>query len=144
MGLDMTLTKRIRIDAKYDSSVTGNVSLQKAGLEVPIDFNEITDIVCEVGYWRKANQIHNWFVQNVQGGLDDCGEWYVSTEELLELKALCKKALETRDATLLPPTRGFFFGSTEVDSGYWGDIQDTIDMLNKISNSGKYYYRASW
>ena len=23
------------------------------------------DIICDVGYWRKANQIHRWFVNNV-------------------------------------------------------------------------------
>ena len=27
----------------------------------------------EVGYWRKANAIHGWFVRNVQNGKDDCG-----------------------------------------------------------------------
>jgi len=36
-------------------------------------------------YWRKANQIHNWFVDNVQGGDDDCREYGVSIEHLKEL-----------------------------------------------------------
>ncbi len=36
----------------------------------------------EVGYWRKANQIHNWFVKNVQGGVDDCGYYGVTKEKL--------------------------------------------------------------
>ena len=30
------------------------------------------------GYWRKANQIHKWFVDNVQGGIDDCRPYPVS------------------------------------------------------------------
>ena len=31
-----------------------------------------------VGYWRKANAIHNWFVQNVQDNRDECQKSYVS------------------------------------------------------------------
>ena len=40
----------------------------------------------EVCYWRKANQIHNWFVENVQDGDDDCRDYYVSEEDLEELR----------------------------------------------------------
>ena len=43
----------------------------------------------EVGYWRKANQIHNWFVGNVQAGEDDCGQYEVSFDQLRELRELC-------------------------------------------------------
>ena len=46
-----------------------------------------------VGQWRKANQIHNWFVQNVQGGEDDCGEYVVSRFQLERLKATCEELL---------------------------------------------------
>lgn len=28
-----------------------------------------------VGYWRKANAIHGWFVKHVQGGKDECQAW---------------------------------------------------------------------
>lgn len=43
-----------------------------------------------VGYWRKANQIHNWFVNNVQNGYDDC-EYYEATKlQLEELLEICK------------------------------------------------------
>lgn len=34
------------------------------------DENKIK-IIYEVAYWRKANHIHNWFVQNIQDGIDD-------------------------------------------------------------------------
>lgn len=49
----------------------------------------------EVGYWRKANQIHNWFVKNVQGGVDDCGYYGVTKEKLEELLSTCKKVKES-------------------------------------------------
>ena len=42
--------------------------------------------VIEVGYWRKANQIHNWFVENIQNGIDDCDyHREVREEDLREL-----------------------------------------------------------
>lgn len=50
-----------------------------------------------IGYWRKANQIHNWFVQNIQNGKDDC-ECYELTkdncEKLLELCIMVRDASE--------------------------------------------------
>lgn len=44
-------------------------------------------------YWRKANQIHSWFVQNVQDGEDECKPYAVSREQLMELRDLCKEIL---------------------------------------------------
>ena len=28
----------------------------------------------QIASWRKANAIHKWFVDNVQDGVDDCGD----------------------------------------------------------------------
>ena len=76
------------------------------------------------GYWRKANQIHGWFVENVQNGVDECKKTYVPKEKLIELKELCEDLLHTKDKQkaqeLLPATSGFFFGSTDTnDKYYW-------------------------
>lgn len=46
-------------------------------------------------YWRKANAIHKWFVDNVQYGEDDCGSYEVSVEQLKELRKTCKKVLKS-------------------------------------------------
>ena len=67
------------------------------------------EVTC--AYWRKANQIHKWFVDNVQGGNDNCGEYYVSHEKLKELRETCRQAIFAKDPNLLPPQAGFFFGS---------------------------------
>lgn len=48
-----------------------------------------TSIYDEIAYWRKANQIHKWFVDNVQDGEDDCGDYEVSEEQLRDLLAVC-------------------------------------------------------
>ena len=48
----------------------------------------------EIGYWRKANQIHNFFVKNVQDGEDDCSYHNECTKEILEdLLDKCYKVL---------------------------------------------------
>ena len=47
-------------------------------------------IFTEVAYWRKANQIHNWFVGNIQDGIDDCGSYEVTKADIIILLALCK------------------------------------------------------
>lgn len=48
-------------------------------------------IVEYLAYWRKANQIHTWFVNNVQDGNDDCDVYEVSKLELETLLDLCRE-----------------------------------------------------
>lgn len=44
-------------------------------------------------YWRKANAIHKWFVDNVQHGEDDCKMYEVSANKLVELRDACKEVI---------------------------------------------------
>lgn len=44
----------------------------------------------ELAYWRKANQIHKWFVDNVQNGIDDGGKYRLSKEQIQKLLDTCK------------------------------------------------------
>jgi len=48
----------------------------------------------EVGYWRKANQIHKWFVDNCQDGVDDCRDTCIGREQLKELRDLCQVVVD--------------------------------------------------
>lgn len=51
-------------------------------------------IMDQVGYWRKANQIHNWFVENIQGGIDDCNyHREVRESDLRDLLDVCERVL---------------------------------------------------
>ena len=100
-------------------------------------------------YWRKANQIHAWFVDNVQGGNDNCGEYYVSHEKLTELLNLVNEALSKRDPNLLAPRAGFFFGSYDIDEYYWADLKDTKKQLERVlampeMSKLSFYYTSSW
>lgn len=48
----------------------------------------------EIAYWRKANMIHKWFVDNVQKGNDDCKEYKITKEHLEELLKLSKEVFK--------------------------------------------------
>ena len=103
----------------------------------------------QIGYWRKANQIHRWFVDNVQGGVDDCGDYLVTKEQLEELLELAKSITKDNAEELLPTQPGFFFGSYDYDDWYFQDIKDTIrtvkEALKKVDfKKDSVYYRASW
>ena len=92
MGLDMYLKRKKFIGAKYDfEQVKGVVYITIKGKELPIDFNRLSYIEEEVGYWRKANEIHNYIVNHFNDGVDDCKPIYMSMENLEELLKVCKK-----------------------------------------------------
>jgi hypothetical protein len=95
MGLDMYLDKRVYVGAHYEHrGVGGEIYItDKDGNRVDRGMDGLSELVYKAGYWRKANQIHKWFVDNVQNGNDDCGEYYVSREQLEELRDLCLKTL---------------------------------------------------
>jgi hypothetical protein len=85
----------------------------------------------QVAYWRKANSVHKWFVDKL-GAKNNLEQYPVSIERLQQLKDLCRLALETRNSELLPPTSGFFFGSTDIDDYYWSDLEFTIEKIDKV------------
>lgn len=157
MGLDMYLSKKNYVGAKYEFlKVKGTIDITIGDKKLPINFNRVSYIEEEVGYWRKANAIHKWFVENVQDGEDDCKEYYVGIDKLKELLEICKKIdKHPSDAPkLLPTQEGFFFGDTSYDEWYFEDIKKTIKMLEGIIKEeeklrednlySEFYYRASW
>lgn len=152
MGLDMYVVgKRFLWDFNDDSQIIESVSK----LFPEIGNNRVKQIEAEFMYWRKANAIHKWFVDNVQEGNDDCGEYYLTEENLVSLRDTCRAVLEDRSqaATLLPAQGGFFFGNTDYDDGYFDDVERTLDWLNTILFVNKFdtklqnwtlYYQSSW
>ena len=100
------------------------------------------------GYWRKANQIHEWFVKNCGGGERDYG-LYVSREDLQSLVDTCKEVLadKSKAKELLPTASGFFFGSTEYDEYYFQDLKETIKIAErclKMPDRISFSYDSSW
>jgi hypothetical protein len=106
----------------------------------------------EIGYWRKANQIHAWMVDNIQGGKDDQRDYPLSIERIRLLKRICRLALDnpTLRAELLPTRSGFFFGSADYDEGYIGDLERTIKIMDRalyeysVAPNVVFYYTSWW
>lgn len=142
MGLDMYLEVSVYL-LRQDSTHEG-LSDYFAGIYKP------QTITAEIGYWRKANAIHKWFVDNVQDGKDDCNRYAVSDRHLESLLETVRNALKTRSYDLILPTvEGFFFGSTEYDGNYIQSLKDTEEIIVKYMKSPLYgkhtvYYQASW
>lgn len=86
----------------------------------------------EVAYWRKANQIREWFNNKI--GVENCQHSEVSKELLEELVEDCKKVLADHDLAeeLLPTSSGFFFGSQNYDEWYYGDLEQTVEMVERV------------
>lgn len=152
MGLDMYLYKKnyIRTDEFYKPEIRNEVIVKTGGkVDTNIKPERVRYVVEEVGYWRKANQIHNWFVTNVQNGTDDCASYWVGRGQLEELLDLCKKISEDNSLSedLLPSTSGFFFGGTEYDEWYFDNINTTIEIIEDClsdESADSFEYRASW
>ena len=150
MGLDMYLTAE-----RYLWSTEKPISDQVAnllGLQLDGDRMRVQTIIAEAMYWRKANAIHRWFVENAQGGEDNCERYYVSREQLLKLRDLCANLCTQKVEALaqdsLPTTDGFFFGSTEYDEWYWNDIENTVKgidtALETFGDGWHFHYQSSW
>ena len=148
MGLDMYLTQQIYVGAEYDHrKVKLHIDLSIADKTITVDCNKVNEIILNVGYWRKANHIHKWFVDHVQNGVDDCNKYWVSKDNLKELHQTCLQVMEdhSKAADLLPTESGFFFGGTEYDDYYFEDVKTTIDIIEPLLDCrDSIHYQSSW
>ena len=145
----MYLNKRTYVQYwEHNGADNYEVKVTKGGEPTKINSKKVKYIIEEAGYWRKQNQIHRWFVENVQDGIDNCGEYYVDREKLIELLDLCKKVKVDNALadSYLPSASGFFFGGTEYDEWYFNGIDNTIDIITEAleDDRGEYYYSSSW
>lgn len=130
-------------------------------------------IFTEAMYWRKANQIQNWFVEHPQGGIDDCGYHSVDPIQLEDLQDRINKILDgftmpssdkffnshnnwvpsmkaqLSAMNLLPTTSGFFFGSPDYNKWYFNDLRITHKFLPKVLKKSTrqnwdFIYHSSW
>ena len=180
MGLDMYLTKTKRVEklttenysevnnvlpwdeAEYDKKaglkklcpeIKGIEQLDEAvylkGKKGSFQFLTIKE---EIGYWRKVNHIHNWFVEKCQDGIDECQLTEVTQEQLEELLNLCYLLVRNRNVNpkdILPTASGFFFGGTDYNKYYYDDLKNTIGILEKAITKTDWekeivFYQSSW
>ena len=151
MGLDMTLTRKYYIGAEFEcNEVKIDLDVSIRGVKLNIDPQEISEISTVAFRWRKSNQIHKWFVDNIQNEEDNRQEYEVETKELHELLRLCLEVLRNKEeaSQLLPNKAGFFFGDVEYNEDYFADLKDTAEGLKSIlsqdNSKANFYYSSSW
>ena len=150
MGLDMYLEARRYLFSFKEADQRRASQIGEMFPEV--NFGEVKEVKVELAYWRKANAIHKWFVDNIQKGNDDCGSYEVTRDDLLHLRNILEELLKDRTIELakqmMPPQSGFFFGDTEIDDYYWEDLEFTLERVNKILDTNlddwDIYYQSSW
>lgn len=153
MGLDMYLYRRTYI--RYITEHTDTTEITAVINGESKKFSNVSYITENVGYWRKANAIHKYFVDVAQGGEDDCEEHIVKVEDLQNLLDICKeikkrKRWKSYAEEHLPTTEGFFFGPTKYDEYYLECIDETINILEPLLKDFKddfrvdFIYESSW
>jgi hypothetical protein len=162
MGLDMYLNRRTMFYDVFGS----NDERDKFELGLNIEPERVNCVIETIIYWRKSNHVHNWFVNNVQNGNDDCGIYIVNESNICALFDIVNKIIKEKETKgeevakvlamkLLPPKEGFFFGSTEIDHNYWQDLDYTSNALDglltemrSVLPGGNYHqhytYGSSW
>ena len=135
MGLDMFL---------YGAHRTINLEDRKARIKLE-----------EEMYWRKHNAIHNWMVENVQNGVDNCAMYCLSEYHLRALLVECIKVLKNPTVEnameILPTKKGFFFGGTDLTDDlemeyYLDGLKATVKAIYEILKKDYDYfvYNSSW
>lgn len=156
MGLDMYLyAKQFFSSSSWSEEenckkVKSIARLIKGTKFLDSDDLQFAEVKLQVAYWRKANQIHKYFVDKCAEGKDECQDTYVERDHLKDLLWRCETVLKDRSRAeeLLPSQSGFFFGGTEYDEWYFRDLKNTIPVLKKIlkdaPESWQFEYQASW
>ena len=162
MGLDQYLTAKKYVSKwNYSNDYKDKTITQEFQDLIPMDAPDITKysqfagitVEYPVGYWRKANAIHNYFVQTVGGGVDECQEMWVSRELLRDLRERCQDVLSSDDMEEkaqeigLETVAGFFFGDVSYDDWYKEDLKLTIEIIDHVLTLPEEYslhYQASW
>lgn len=103
----------------------------------------------QTAYWRKFNALHQWFVTHVQRGIDNCGTYEVSRDSLFECLETLEAVHNLKDPSKMPPTQGFFWGSTTVDDSYWNNVENSIKIISGLIdytdwNRERLFYQSSW
>jgi len=145
MGLDMYLNAKKYLYDKPEEDAVKVSNVAGAGNM------RLKELNYEAMYWRKANAIHAWFVENVQNGVDDCGEYYVDRDKLEGLMNECAMVIAdpSRAEELLPTQSGFFFGETAYGDWYMEGLKATYEGLKELldqpmGGEWSFTYQSSW
>lgn len=137
MGLDMYLMRRqyVRNWEGTPEKDRYKVVVTKKGK--PVKTRNLTYLVEQAIYWRKANHIHSWFVENVQGGNDDCGSYHVRKEELVRLLDTCRTVIRSTTLRVGTVRNGYTIRDGEkVENLQQGKVMDDPSTAAELLPTG--------
>jgi len=147
MGLDMYLTAERYLFTFGDSTEDSHaIALLN---EIPLlgkgDMKP-RSIRYEAMYWRKAHSIHKWFVDNCQGGIDDCRYTDVGIEQLYDLLEVCENVKNKDVLSVFESVDTYDF---ELMAGKLDQYVKTAENLSKILKTPgierwDFVYNSSW
>lgn len=158
MGLDQYLTAHKLICGYTRHSEAGEREaylklLESVGLQesdVSLDTPHLS-VSVTVAYWRKAHTVHEWFVSNVQDGVDDCRSSYASRKFLEFAVEHCRKVLKAeKPGSVISTEKDDYSIETIIGAGiYLTEFVMTKAKLAAVLNNPKFKgwnfeYRASW
>jgi hypothetical protein len=141
MGLDSYLQAHKFVWSDYEHPENDVKTSKKIKKDLDISdklpIGRVSEVTFELLYLRKCNAVHQFFVKNVQDGIDECQKADVDIEHLETLLGLIKNILGAEDKvataqSLLPTQDGFFFGSTDYDEWYFKDLEKTEKVLTEF------------
>lgn len=158
MGLDMYIYKTkktghsVKELTKLDNNPKEDDPAIAEFLPLYTPFESMPDyksIFKQVAYWRKFNALHQWFVTHVQLGIDNCGLYELDQDVLRSCHDTLEEAFYKKNHYILPPTQGFFWGSTEIDDYYWNNVEEAIQTISSLIDNTDWaterlFYQSSW
>lgn len=150
MGLDMYLRKKVYPFIDHSNYINNKIT---AKVVLETNYSTLTSFEVspsssfELGevYWRKANAIHDWFVNETRFGNDEERTFEISEDSLRDLLDICKEILKEKELNgkdsavslakeILPTTDDFFFGTTEYKDYYFSTLEQTIRDVKSLIN----------
>ena len=140
MGLDMYLYAEKHVSS-YDYEFDGKEHTRRDNLEyeriieasgmgsIPSSPYASVTVCKQIGYWRKANAIHGWFVRELAEGRDDCQRISVAREDLINLRNDCVNVLAMRGEAV-PTTTTNVYEMKDV-----GDSEDIVSQMMSAMKS---------
>ena len=106
-----------------------------------------------VGYFRTVNFLVQYF-SDLGFAVEHQTPFYITKDQVTELRNRCQIVLDNHDKAeeLLPTMNGFFFGSTDYDEYYFGDVKQVLKyceetllpMFDELEDGGEGIYFTTW
>jgi hypothetical protein len=107
-----------------------------------IDKNSFGSIKVKVAVygWNSLYRIHSWFVNNIQNGVDDGQNHYITREQLQKYVNTCKKALANKKkAHLIFPIKADFRNREQANmDDYFRVFEHDIKCITRVLKNPKF------